>query len=71
MENRERDKMKSNTTGSDVNRNTSSRIGKEKDDSSAGFGQNSGQPEKLNEHNSRGSSSSDYDPGARDLRNRH
>jgi hypothetical protein len=61
MDNRERDKMRSNTgstSGSDVNRNTSSRIGKDKRDSSAGFGQRSDQPEKLNEPNSRGSSSS-------------
>ncbi len=58
MDNRERDKMKSNTSGSDVNRNTSSRIGKDKSDSSAGFGQKSGQSEKLNEPNSRGSSGS-------------
>ena len=60
MDNRERDKMKSNTSGSDVNRNQSSRIGKDKSDSSAGFGRKSGQSEKLNEPNSRGSSSSGY-----------
>ena len=60
MDNRERDKMKGNTSGSDVNRNTSSRIGKDKGDSSADFGKNTGKPEKLNEPNSRGSSSSGY-----------
>jgi hypothetical protein len=61
MDNRERDKMKSNTSGSDVNRNTSSRIGKDKSDSSTGFGQNIGKSENLDkEPNSRGSSSSGY-----------
>jgi hypothetical protein len=58
MDNRERDKMKSNTSGSDVNRNTSSRIGKDKSDSPADFGQNIDKSEKLNEPNSRSSSTS-------------
>jgi hypothetical protein len=60
MHNRERDKMNKNTgstSGSDVNRDTSSRIGKDKVDSSAGFDKSSGQSEKLNDPNSRGSSS--------------
>src|SRR6266853_1788020 len=57
MDNRERDKMKGNTSGSDVDRNTSSRIGKDKGDSSADFGKDASKPEKLNEPNSRGSSS--------------
>lgn len=60
MDNRERDKMNKNTgstSGGDLNRNTSSRIGKDKTDSSPGFDKRSGQPEKLNDPNSRGSSS--------------
>ena len=69
MDNRERDKMKSNTSGSDVNRNTSSQIGKDKSDSSADFGQNSGQSEKLNDPNSRGSSSSSSGYGSSGDRN--
>ena len=60
MDNRERDKMK-NTSDSDVNRNSSSRIGKDKSDSSADFGQNIGKSENLNdEPNSRSGSSSGY-----------
>ena len=61
MDNRERDKMNKNTgstSGSDVNRDPSSRIEKDKGDSSADFDKSSGQPEKLNDPNSRGSSSS-------------
>lgn len=50
MDNRERDKM---SKDSDVNRNTSSQIGKNKSDSSADFGQNIGRSENLNEPNSR------------------
>ena len=56
MENRERDKMSRNTestSAGDVNRNTSSQIGKNKSDSSADFGQNIGRSENLNEPNSR------------------
>jgi hypothetical protein len=56
MENRERDKMSKNTestSAGDVNRNTSSQIGKDKSDSSADFGQNIGRSENLNEPNSR------------------
>jgi hypothetical protein len=56
MENRERDKMSKNTestSAGDVNRNTSSQIGKNKSDSSADFGQNIGRSENLNEPNSR------------------
>ena len=60
MENRERDKVSRNTqstSSGDVNRNTSSRIGKEKSDSSADFGQNIGRSENLNEPSSRSSNS--------------
>jgi hypothetical protein len=56
MENRERDKMSKNTestSAGDVNRNTSSQIGKDKSDSSADFGQKIGRSENLNEPNSR------------------
>jgi hypothetical protein len=56
MENRERDKMSKkteSTSAGDVNRNTSSQIGKDKSDSSADFGQNIGRSENLNEPNSR------------------
>jgi hypothetical protein len=53
-----RDKMKSNTSGSDVNRDRSSQIKRDKSDSSADFGQNTGKSEKLNDPNSRSSSSS-------------
>jgi len=59
MENRERDKM-SNDMGSDsgnVNRDTSSRLDKDKNES-AGF-KNKGQSENLNEPNSRSSSGTD------------
>jgi hypothetical protein len=61
MENRERDKMSKNTGSTpagDVNRNTSSQIGKNKSDSSAEFGQNVGRSENLNEPSSRTGSSS-------------
>ena len=61
MENRERDKMSKNTgstSAGDVNRNTSSQIGKDKSDSSADFGQNIGRSENLNEPSSRTGSSS-------------
>src|SRR5258706_6918939 len=61
MDNRERDKMNKNTgstSGSDVNRDSSSRIGKDKSDSSADFDKSSGQSEKWNDPNSRGSSKS-------------
>ena len=66
MDNRERDKMSRNTESTlagDVNRNTSSLIGKNKSDSSADFGQNIGRSENLNEPNSRtsNSGSSGYD----------
>jgi hypothetical protein len=66
MENRERDKMSKSTestSAGDVNRNTSSQIGKNKSDSSADFGQNIGRSENLNEPNSRtgNSGSSGYD----------
>jgi hypothetical protein len=60
MQNRERDQMSKNnqsTSAGDVNRKTSSQIGKEKSDSSADFGQNIGRSENLNEPNSRGSKS--------------
>lgn len=61
MENRERDKMSRNTESSsagNVNRNTSSQIGKNKSDSSADFGQNIGRSENLKEPNSRTGKSS-------------
>jgi hypothetical protein len=66
MENRERDKMSRNTESTpagDVNRNTSSQIGKNKSDSSADFGQNIGRSENMNDPNSRtgNSGSSGYD----------
>lgn len=48
MENRERDKM--SKMDSDVNRNTSSQIGKNKSDSSADFGQNIGRSENMKEN---------------------
>src|SRR4051795_13665960 len=60
MENRERDKMSKNTestSAGDVNRNTSSQIGKNKSDSSTDFGQNIGRSENLNEPSSRTGSS--------------
>ena len=60
MENRERDQMSrknQSTPVGDVNRKTSSQIGKEKNDSSAGFGQGSGRAETLKEPGSRGSDS--------------
>ena len=57
MENRERDKMSKNTestSAGDVNRNTSSQIGKNKSDSTADFGQNVGRSENnMNEPSSR------------------
>src|SRR5207248_8734847 len=61
MENRDRDKMSRNTestSAGDVNRNTSSQIGKNKSDSSANFGQKIGRSENLNEPSSRTGSSS-------------
>jgi hypothetical protein len=56
MENRERDKMSKNTettSAGDVNRNTSSQIGKNKSDSSVDFGRKIGSSENMNEPNSR------------------
>ena len=61
MENRDRDKMSRNTestSAGDVNRNTSSQIGKNKSDSSADFGQKIGRSENLNEPSSCTGSSS-------------
>jgi hypothetical protein len=61
MENRDRDKVSKNTgstSAGDINRNTSSQIGKNKSDSSADFGQNVGRSENLNEPSSRTGSSS-------------
>jgi len=61
MENRDRDKVSKNTgstSAGDINRNTSSQIGKNKSDSSADFGQNVGRFENLNEPSSRTGSSS-------------
>ena len=60
MDNRDRDKVSKNTqptSGGDVNRNTSSQIGKNKSDSSVDFGQNIGRSENLNEPDSRRSNS--------------
>lgn len=61
MENRERDKMRKDmgSDSGDINRDTSSRMEKDKSDSSAGFNKNRGQSENLNEPNSRGSSGND------------
>jgi hypothetical protein len=68
MENRERDKMSRNsqsTSVGDVDRNTSSQIGKGKSDSSAGFGPKIGKSENLKEPNGRGSDSSGYGSSSR------
>lgn len=58
MENRDRDKLSRNSTGSteagDLNRDVSSRQANRKDDSSSEFGQNIGRSENLNEPNRRG-----------------
>ena len=58
MENRDRDKVSRNNTGpteaGDLNRDTSSRIGNENDDSTSEFGQNIGRSENLEEPNRRG-----------------
>jgi hypothetical protein len=56
MENRDRDKVSRNTQSTeagDVNRQTSSNVGKDKNDTSADFGQNIGRSENLNEPNQR------------------
>ena len=56
MENRDRDKVSrrtSSTEAGDLNRETSSRIGNERDDSDAEFGQNIGRSENLDEPNRR------------------
>src|SRR5688572_25277264 len=56
MENRDRDKVSRNTSSTeagDLNRETSSRIGNERDDSDAEFGQNIGRSENLDEPNRR------------------
>ena len=61
MENRDRDKVSKNTgstSAGDINRNTSSQIGKDKSDSSADFGQKVGRSENLNEPSSRTGNSS-------------
>ncbi len=57
MENRDRDNMRKNTPSGDVNRSTSSNIGK-KSDSESSFGQNIGRSEDWNEEPSRSSGSS-------------
>jgi hypothetical protein len=61
MENRDRDKVSRNnsssTSGGDVNRETSSRIGNQNDDSSADFGQNIGRSENRENEPSRRSGS--------------
>jgi hypothetical protein len=56
MENKDRDQMNRNsqsTDAGDVNRQTSSKVGKDKNDTSADFGQNIGRSENLNEPNQR------------------
>jgi hypothetical protein len=66
MENRDRSKMSQNTTpteGGDVNRNTSSNIGKEKSDSSAEFGQNIGRSENPENEPSRRTNSTSSSSG--------
>lgn len=68
MQNRDRDQMSRNnesTAVGDVNRKTSSQIGKGKSDSSADFGQNKGRSDNLNEPNSRGSKSGGYDASSK------
>ena len=60
MDNRDRDKVSRNTTSTsagDVNRSTSERIGKEKSDSSAEFGEKIGRSENLHEPSGRNSGS--------------
>ena len=60
MENRDRDKMSKNsssTPAGDVNRNTSSNIGEEKDDSESSFGQSIGRSESWDSEPSRRSGS--------------
>jgi hypothetical protein len=60
MENRDRDKMSKNsssTPAGDVNRNTSSNIGKEKSDSESSFGQGIGRSESWDSEPSRRSGS--------------
>jgi hypothetical protein len=54
MENKDRDKISrspQSTEAGDVNRQTSSKVGKDKNDTSADFGQNIGRSENLNEPN--------------------
>ena len=58
MENRDRDKMSQNsssTSAGDVNRSTSSNIGKEKSDSDLEFGRKIGQSESWDSEPSRNS----------------
>src|SRR4051794_12341665 len=65
---KDRDKLSSNTSsteGGNVNRNTSSNIGKSKNDTSASFGQNIGRSENLNEPSGRQGSSSGVSPSGR------
>jgi len=60
MENRDRDKMSKNTSSTpagDVNRNTSSNIGKDKSDSESDFGQSIGRSESWDSEPSRRSGS--------------
>jgi hypothetical protein len=61
MENR--DQM-SKDKQSDMDRKTSE-IGKDKSDSSADFGKNTGRSDNLNEPNSRGSKSGSYDTSSK------
>ncbi len=60
MENRDRDKMSRNTgstSSSDLNRDTSSKIGQQKSGSSADFGQKLGRSENMENEPSRKSGS--------------
>jgi hypothetical protein len=66
MENRDRDQMtKNNQSTGDMNSKTSSRIGKDKSDSSADFGKDMGRSDNMNEPNSRGSKSGGYDSSSK------
>jgi len=66
MENRDRDKLNRNdqsTKAGEANRQTSSNLGKEKNDSSADFGQKIGQSENLSEPNPKSGNTWDESSG--------
>lgn len=67
MENRERDKMSneksSSTSAGDINRSTSSNIGKDKSDSSVDFGEKIGRSEEWDSEPSKRSGSMSGDSG--------